>query len=235
MLIVMLVLGLLVSLLFAFSLFVLLRNKSGAAAAADLAKRLKRRFFPTPLSKQETRYSRNVVPEGEEPGRAPGHTLLLPLLLVEQLDPKSMKPVKRFQVRDIPEYGVSVSRPDSAHGDIILADFSEEAFTVSEDHARILRDEDGFFLQDSGSRNLVYVKGSRTPVDEVSIEDGLVVFLGMQPLRFFFPDPFSTGTPDPDGETRTRPQRSDDPDDAAPVTYRRAPRRRHPAQHPARE
>ena len=41
--------------------------------------------------------------------------------------------------------------------------FCKEAFTVSEDHARILKDEDGFFIQDNGSHNLMHVKGCNTP------------------------------------------------------------------------
>lgn len=210
--------------MFAFSLFVLLRNRNAVLlCVSELFSQFKKRFFPTPLGKLETEYSEYVIRGGQKGRRVPGHTVVLPHLVVEQLDPKTLKTVEQFLICGIPEYGLSISRPDSPHGDIVLRDYSEEAFTVSEDHARILQDEDGFYLQDSGSRNLLYVRGARTPCDEVAIGDGLIVYLGKQPIRFSIPNPFDSDLP---GQTRVSPYGGIDPDEAEPVTYRESPRRR---------
>ncbi|MEF2795734.1 MAG: hypothetical protein U0N62_09700, partial [Hydrogeniiclostridium sp.] len=82
------------------------------------------------------------------------------------------------------------------------------------------------FIQDNGSHNLMHVKGCNTPVAEAAIEEGMIVFLGTQPLRFTFPNLFSSGSPDTPGQTRISPYGPEDPDTAGPVTYSHAPQRR---------
>ncbi len=216
-----------VTLLFLFSLFFLFKNRSAAfQSARELFDRLRKKLFSRGSRQQSTAFVPYVVTEPEKGGTSPGGTLLLPILYVDQLDPRTLKTVRRFQIRSIPEYGVSISRPDCSHGDIILMNFCKEAFTVSEDHARILKDEDGFFIQDNGSHNLMHVKGCNTPVAEAAIEEGMIVFLGTQPLRFTFPNLFSSGSPDTPGQTRISPYGPEDPDTAGPVTYSHAPQRR---------
>ena len=199
------------------------QNRSAAfQSARELFDRLRKNSFARltpaehrfcPLCRYRTGKRRDVS----------GSTLLLPILYVDQLDPRTLKTVRRFQIRSIPEYGVSISRPDCSHGDIILMNFCKEAFTVSEDHARILKDEDGFFIQDNGSHNLMHVKGCNTPVAEAAIEEGMIVFLGTQPLRFTFPNLFSSGSPDTPGQTRISPYGPEDPirPDPSPTATRR--------------
>lgn len=116
-------------------------------------------------------------------------TVLLPVLLMDQLDPRTMKVVKTFKVHDIPSAGVTVSRPNALYGDIYLSDAVNAAYSVSEEHIRIGKDEKGMFIQDNGSSNKLRVLGQNDPVDEVPITDKLVVLLGLQPLCFRVPKP----------------------------------------------
>ena len=137
----------------------------------------------------------------DAPYKAHSGTRLLPFLFVDQLDPQTMKLIQRFPVCEIPESGVSISRPNATAGDILLKK-CEAAFTVSQNHARIGRDEQGIYIQDQGSHNKMYRSGSEQPVEQLDITDGSIVYLGMQPLRFSFPRLRFGG----DMETRIRSQ-----------------------------
>lgn len=161
---------------------VMLRNSSTSRALSSEADESGSRFC-----KWSGHRSGAHTAGGWKPGKG---TMLLPLLCVEQLNPQTMKPVKSFQVCRIPENGVTISRPDArTDGEecILLSDATREAYTVSANHARIGIDEAGMFLQDCGSHNRMYREGERRAIDETDITDGLVVFLGMQPLRFTIP------------------------------------------------
>ena len=120
-------------------------------------------------------------------GGRSGETMLLPMLFIDQLDPKTMESVEQFAVCDIPEKGVTISRPNAKSDGILLSKATKEAYTVSRNHAVIAMDDEGMFLQDCGSHNKMFTNGIRKPVEQVDITDGLIVYLGMQPLRFSIP------------------------------------------------
>lgn len=126
-------------------------------------------------------------PPGDPPGGS-GDTLLPPMLYVDQLDPRTMKLVKRFDLERIPDKGVSISRPNAKQGGIKLDDSIREAFTVSADHCRIGMDDKGIFLQDMRKDGRMYLPKTGKVVDQVDVVDGLVVVVGRQPLRFVIPN-----------------------------------------------
>ena len=130
-------------------------------------------------------------PDWNEEGKKEKHpnkgTVLLPMLYVDQLDPATMKRVSRFSVCDIPENGVGISRPNADKGDIFLSGKTKTALTVSENHALIGIDDSGLFLQDNYSSNHTYREDGKTRIDEVDITDGLILYLGSQPVRFSLP------------------------------------------------
>ena len=128
--------------------------------------------------------------KGIRTGRSP--TILVPKFYIEQLSEDGKQTIERFPVCEIRDTGISISRPDATLGDIKLAQ-QQCAYTVSELHALIGWDERGYFLQDNGSANHTYVQGKPDPVHEIDIEDNLVVYLGMQPLRFTFYKRYEVG------------------------------------------
>ena len=134
-----------------------------------------------------------------------GETMFLPMLFIDQLDPKTMESVKQFPVCDIPENGVTISRPNASSGGILLSKATREAYTVSANHAKIGMDEDGMFIQDCGSHNKMYAKGSRKAADELEITDGMIVYLGMQPLRFSIPCLYGMDDSQTDSEEQSDP------------------------------
>ena len=108
-------------------------------------------------------------------------------LIMEQLNPKTMKSVKEFKVGSIPKEGVSISRPNAEVDDgILLSKATSEAFTVSPHHAVIAEDEKGLFIQDCHSKNNMFDK-DHNKVEELDITDGMIVYLGRQPVRFSIP------------------------------------------------
>lgn len=113
------------------------------------------------------------------------------MLYVDQLDSQTMKRIKRFAVEEVSANGILISRPNAKDGDIILKDVKgdEAAFTVSENHAVIAKDESGMFIQDNESRNGTFVMEDKRKIPleyALNITDGLIVYLGEQPLRFSF-------------------------------------------------
>lgn len=158
----------------------------------------------------------------EEPKN--GHTLWLPILFVDQLEPYTHKLLKRYKISDVPENGITISRPGANEGDIILTNATKVAYTVSQNHACIGKDSNGFFIQDQKSHNKMFADGKAKPVDEIPITDGLVVYLGMQPIRFVIP---SFGA----GDFRRNINGNNDSltaiyGEKAPTTYRDKPVRR---------
>ena len=156
-----------------------------------------------------------------------GETMLLPMLLVDQLNPKTMESVKKFPVCEIPEEGVPISRPNANIDDgILLSKATREAYTVSAHHAVIAMDEDGIFIQDCGSHNKMFEKGRGKAVDELNITDGLIVYLGMQPLRFSIPtlydaDDMREGAEEDMNPGMTQLYREKSPGASGPVIRRR--------------
>lgn len=121
-----------------------------------------------------------------------GVTMFPPVLYVDQLNPQSMKLVKRFEVHQIPAMGVTISRPNAASGTIKLSSAVKSAFSVSANHVCIGRDDRGLFIQDVKNDGRMRLGKNRQVVDEVDITDGLMLYVGIQPLRFVIPDLWST-------------------------------------------
>ena len=122
----------------------------------------------------------------------PGVTLMPPVLYVEQLHPDTNKVIERFEIHDIPVMGVTISRPDARRGTIKLNPAVRAAYTVSENHVRIGRDAQGMFVQDQKNDGRMRLPRTRAVVEEIDIKDGLILQLGMQPLRFLIPDPWGS-------------------------------------------
>lgn len=122
----------------------------------------------------------------------PGVTLMPPVLYVEQLHPDTNKVIERFEIHDIPVMGVTISRPDAQRGTIKLNPAVRAAYTVSENHVRIGRDAQGMFVQDQKNDGRMRLPRTRAVVEEIDIKDGLILQLGMQPLRFLIPDPWGS-------------------------------------------
>lgn len=139
------------------------------------------------------------------PPLSPGSsgTLLDPILYIDQLHPTTMQVLKRFEVDQIPENGLTISRPNAVSGSIKLDPSVKEAFSVSQEHARLGMDDQGIFLQEYRGQQRMRLMKNRmaVQVDEVNITDGTVVYLGRQPLRFSVPDFFSNFAIE-DGDTR---------------------------------
>lgn len=164
--------------------FVLLMMNGDSAVGKALKDYIRRLFGKT--GKKETPAGGN---DGGR-GKTDGGTVInfdSTKLYLEQLDMKSKKVTHRFAIEFIPPEGISVSRPDAKTGDILLDPACEEAYSVSERHLLIGEDSKGFFAVDNDSTNHTFVNHDPKPIDEISINDGLILFLGQQPIRFVFP------------------------------------------------
>ena len=163
--------------LIAFVLFLFMRGSS----IAEFARGLKDRFGGN----------------GYKPPRGKGHnlpntprcTVVSTKLFVDQLDEDLRDVVYSFPIGEIPKRGVSISRPGAQYGTVKLHDAGHYSYTVSEEHAWIGCDEDGFYLQEreGGTVNGMFKEDGFSKIEEISISDGLIVYLGEQPIRFRFP------------------------------------------------
>lgn len=135
---------------------------------------------------------RKTPPEAPQVPPTAGATMLPPILYIDQLDPATMRQIKRFELTDIPTTGASISRPNAPSGTIKLDGSVREAYSVSANHARIGMDDQGLFIQDQkGTRRMRHGK-TKQVIDEIEITNGLIIYLGLQPLRFVIPDFWST-------------------------------------------
>ena len=119
-----------------------------------------------------------------------GCTVVCTKLFVDQLDEYSLDSViASFPIGEISNRGVSISRPGALYGTVKLRDVGHSAYTVSEEHARIGHDEAGFYIQEreDGTTNGMFLGDGITMVKEAAITDGMVLYLGEQPIRFRFP------------------------------------------------
>jgi hypothetical protein len=127
-----------------------------------------------------------------------GTTLLPPVLYIDQLDPRTMQLAKRIEVADIPETGLTISRPNAQLGNIKLDGSTREAYSVSQEQVKLGADQFGIFIQDYRKPNRMRHGKTKQIVDEIAITDGLIVYLGLQPLRFTIPDFFTCSSNDED-------------------------------------
>lgn len=166
--------------LIAFVLFLFMRGSS----IAEFARSLKDRFGgnhgggSTPVRKPA---------DGTRGGG--GFTVVSTKLFVEQLSEDCRSVIKSFSVGEIPAHGVSISRPDAQFGTIKLSDAVNCAYTVSNQHAWIGCDADGFYIQEreGGTVNGMFKADGFSRIEEANITDGLILYLGEQPIRFTFP------------------------------------------------
>ena len=132
----------------------------------------------------------------ENPGRKPvpggGHTIIPTVLYVDQLNPRTLELVERFEIDQIPAMGISISRPNATYGSIKLNSGTKEAYTVSENHACIGLDDKGIFIQDRKNDGRMRLYKSKKVVNELDVTNGLMIYLGTQPLRFVIPDHWNT-------------------------------------------
>lgn len=114
-------------------------------------------------------------------------TIMPPILFIDQLHPRSKALIQRFEVKEIPVTGITISRPNAKEGTIKLNNSVDVAFTVSEKHVRIGMDEQGMFIQDQKDTHRMRLAQTKEIIDEVDITDGLTLYVGQQPLRFVIP------------------------------------------------
>ena len=122
-------------------------------------------------------------------GGGSGHTVVSTKLFVDQLDEDLSTVIHSFPIGEISKHGVSISRPGAVYGTVKLRDAGHCAHTVSEEHARIGHDTDGFYIQEreGGTTNGMFLRDGISRIEEASITDGLILYLGEQPIRFRFP------------------------------------------------
>ena len=189
--------------------FLCVGGKKGRDEDAGENKQASRPASPEPA--QQTR------PQFEDIG-----TRLVSKLSMEQLD-RTGRVVKTFDIGEIPDVGVTVSRPGAKQGDVILSELGgEDAMTVGTEGIVIAEDEKGIFgkIFDNGrEKNKVYlydpVTNKSREVTQFDIANNTMVCVGRQWLRFILPT--APGAPMPAGgmSVNSVSQRSSAP--AAPV------------------
>lgn len=110
-------------------------------------------------------------------------TLILPQIAVEQLDPRGQRVVHTFFVCDIPESGISISRPDAKKGEIKLIAYNEIARSVSENHLTIGLDEKGYFWVNKNGEVITIYNKMKTACHDIKDGDTLYLGTGYQPIR----------------------------------------------------
>ena len=156
-----------------------------------------------------------------------------PRLVLEQLDKKTGEvihryPIPTFQVKneygkfsDVPDQretrGYYVSRPNADHGDIFLDGRCQDAFSVSEEHLFIGEENGILYVRDNGSRHGTFINRTRKRIDGMDIENGLVLILGKQAIRFIIPQTPEMEWFDEAGFTNVE-------EDYRPETKKKAPR-----------
>lgn len=155
-------------------LFGRIRGRLGAAAREPHTPRKPQ--SPHPSHKSAQKYS--YVQQEESRG-----TLLLPQLAIEQLDVHSQRVVHTFFICDVPESGISISRPTAEEGEIKLIDYNELVRSVSERHITIGQDEKGFFWVNRDGNVLTHYNKVKTACHDIKDGDTLYLGSGRQPIR----------------------------------------------------
>lgn len=114
-------------------------------------------------------------------------TVIMPYLYVEQLNPVTLRTHKRYSVNRnrLVSRGATITR-EGNQGDVVMDCAFPETNTVGFEHAVIALDEYGCFIQNNHGNGMT-LEPYGPAVDEVSIKNGTVVYLGEQPIRFTFP------------------------------------------------
>lgn len=135
-----------------------------------------------PLEKRNT---------SNKPAKPELHTMLVPDYNLLQLDAQG-RTAASFPIANVPEIGLTVSRPGAAAGDIILSDKTGDmAMTVGTEAIVIAKDEKGYFaqiFQNGKNKNKVYLYNRETKKSEevtsFDITDGTLICIGRQWLKF---------------------------------------------------
>ena len=134
------------------------------------------------------------APQSAEPEFEDIGTRIVSKLCMEQLD-KTGRVVKTFDINEIPDIGVTVSRPGAKQGDVILSELGgEDAMTVGTEGIVIGEDEKGIFgkvFENGHEKNKVYlydpVVNKSREVTQFDITNNTMVCVGRQWLRFVLP------------------------------------------------
>ena len=134
------------------------------------------------------RFAEADLREGDDEDDGTG---ILPVMYLYQLDPDLTEVGKSFALKDTIMEGDSytISGSKSSNGMIILSNKYQEARFVSTGHATVFRDADGcYYIQDNESSNGMKLPGSAKREQKIKIENGTIVYLGIQPIQFVFAD-----------------------------------------------
>lgn len=127
-------------------------------------------------------------------------TMIIPYLYLEQLDPFNLSRChRRFELTQdqLLSTGMSITRAGE-RGDIPLDCVFQETMTVGQEHAVVAMDEYGCFIQNSHINGMSLLEGSGlVQISEAEIEEGTIVYLGQQPIRFRYPQIRKASRPAP--------------------------------------
>lgn len=122
------------------------------------------------------------------------HTLTMPAIYLDQLNPKSHRCIRIHSLSKgrLNTTGMMISRAgDNAQGDVQLeCHFEETHYVSSTNHAVVVMDEHGFFIQCNPKYEmfLMLEDGTLMPKQEIDIQGGEIIYLGRQPIRFRMPE-----------------------------------------------
>lgn len=118
-------------------------------------------------------------------------TVIIPYLYLEQLDPRNLnKCHRRFNLTEeqLMSTGMAITRAGSNRGEIPLDCVFNETMTVGEEHAVVALDKHGCFIQNNHKNGMWILRGDTLErQNEVVIDEGTIVYLGKQPIRFSYP------------------------------------------------
>lgn len=132
------------------------------------------------------RFAGNNFGKKDEP-----EVLPIPSLYMDQLDSKSHDCVKRYELIDevmmeedgYDIYGSGVR--NVPRGMLALSAVCREARTVGRQHASVSKIDDKYVIRVNDSQRMQLPNDERY-YQELEIQDRMVVFLGLQPVRFVF-------------------------------------------------
>lgn len=142
-------------------------------------------------------------------------TGFVPILIIDQITQKGMV-LDSFEIQNIPESGITISRPGAEEGDIFLSDKSKDASSIGTEGIIIGKDDQGIFgkvYENGHKKNKLYIYEKATnemiETKQFDISNGTVICMGSQWLKFRIPSmqdvPFF-----PDESDRAVPKRTND-------------------------
>ncbi len=122
-------------------------------------------------------------------------TRIVPSLYMHQMDQRTKRSIKRFDLNDkilsgggYFIYGSNSIKVPRVWG-LKLSKVCPEAETVSADHARIVKEDDSYYIERNWEKDAPMVlSGQPGQKDRICIENEMTVYLGQQPLKFMFVD-----------------------------------------------